>query len=104
MKSRSFVVTWEQEHFFASVSRNKVASLFKGIKSFEMYYGLDITCSDINVSFQPMELDSNGTVRSSNGINFPVLNVPADPVVLRELAKSLEDCAKHIEGIGDNTT
>jgi len=99
MKSKSFVVTWRYEHFFSNVTRNKISSLFKGITPFELYYGLDITCSDINASLQPMELDSSGKMRNSHGINFPSLNVPADPAV-RELAKTLEDSANHIESLG----
>ena len=87
----SHFVRWGYEHKISFVVRNKLLSLFQGVKSFETYYGVDVTASDVNVSIKPLE---NG--HAPHG-SFPEINLPPDPKLLRDLASAFTESAAHIE-------
>jgi len=87
----SHFIRWGYEHGVSFVVRNRILSLFQGVKSFETYYGVNITASDVNVSIKPLE---NGHAPYGS---FPEINLPPDPKLLRDLASAFTESAAHIE-------
>ncbi|WP_020162202.1 hypothetical protein [Cycloclasticus pugetii] len=86
-------IKWRYEHPSSFVSRSFFESLASGKKRYEHYYGLGISFSATNVEISPLKTNYPGHYEHTFGVDYPALNIPGDPVLLRDIANSLLDIA-----------
>jgi hypothetical protein len=81
-------IHWGYEHGLSFYSLSWLKAIANGKSTYQAYSGIDINLSSNSVQFY---------IEGSFGVDSPSINLPADPVLLRDIASICTTLASQIE-------